>query len=87
MNIQVRVKARGPGASLAYAKRDLDDAKCGVVKMWPVDAVRGYALVSKREVALMKRFVEQATDTITFRTANGPTVTVLTVGCRCMEMG
>ena len=49
--------------------------KCGLVKMWLVDAGCGYALVSKREVALMKRFVETARRTITFHTANGPTVT------------
>ena len=43
--------------------------------MWIVDTGCGYDLVSKREVALMKRFVEKAKHTITFHTANGPTVT------------
>ena len=43
--------------------------------MWLVDTGCGYDLVSKREVALMKRFVEKATHTITFHTVNGPTVT------------
>ena len=43
--------------------------------MWLVDTGCGYDLVSKREVALMKRFVEKAKHTITFHTANGPTVT------------
>ena len=43
--------------------------------MWLVNTGCGYDLVSKREVALMKRFVEKAMHTITFHTANGPTVT------------
>ena len=42
--------------------------------MWLVDTGCGYDLVSKRAVALMKRFVEKATHTITFHTAHGPTV-------------
>ena len=43
--------------------------------MWLVDTGCGYDLVSKREVVLMKRCVEKAKHTITFHTANGPTVT------------
>ena len=43
--------------------------------MWLVDTGCGYDLASKREVALMKTFVEKAKHTITFHTANGPTVT------------
>ena len=70
-----RAKARGPGANPASRKRNLDYAKCGLVKIWPVDTRCGYDLVSKREVAVMKRFVEKAKHTITFHTANKPTVT------------
>ena len=43
--------------------------------MWLLDTGCGYDIVSKREVALMKRFVDKARHTITFHTANGPTVT------------
>ena len=43
--------------------------------MWLVDTGCGYDLVSKREVALTKRFVEKGTHTITFHTAKGPIVT------------
>ena len=43
--------------------------------MWLVDTGRGYDLVSKTEVALMKRFNSKAKHAITFHTANGPTVT------------
>ena len=46
-----------------------------MVKMWLVDTGCGYDIVSKREVALIKRFVNKAKLTITFHTANGPTVT------------
>ena len=46
-----------------------------MVKMWLVDTGCGYDIVSKREVALTKRFVNKAKLTITFHTANGPTVT------------
>ena len=70
-----RVKARGPGANRASRQRNLDYAKCGLVKMWIVATGCGYDLVPKREVALMKRFVEKAKHTITFHTANVPTVT------------
>ena len=53
----------------------MDFATCSMVKMWLVDTGCGYDLVSKREVALMKRFAIKAKHTITFHTANGPTVT------------
>ena len=43
--------------------------------MWLVDTGCGYDIVPKREVALMKRFVKLAKHTITFHSANGPTVT------------
>ena len=62
-HIQERVEARGLGANPAFHKRDLNYAKCGLVKMWPVDTGCGYDLVSKREVALTKRFVEKARHT------------------------
>ena len=75
VKIRDRAEAREPGANPAFHKRDLNYAKCGLVKMWLVDTGCGYDLVSMREVALMKRFVEKARHTITFRTANGPTVT------------
>ena len=75
MNVKERVKARGPGANPAFRKRDVNYATCGLVKMWLVDTGCGYDLVSQREVALMKRFVEKAKRTITFHIANGPTVT------------
>ena len=75
VKIQERAEARGLGANPAFHKRDRNYAKCGLVKMWLVDTGCGYDLVSKREVALMKRFVEKARRTIIFHTANGPTVT------------
>ena len=75
VKIQERAEARGLGANPAFHKRDLVYAKCGLVKMWLVDTGCGYDLVSKREVALMTRFVEKAKHTSTFHTANGPTVT------------
>ena len=75
VKIRDRAEAREPGANPAFHKRDLNYAKCGLVKMWLVDTGCGYDLVSKREVALMKRFEEKAGRTITFHTANGPTVT------------
>ena len=53
-------------------KRDLNYAKCGLMKMWLVDTGCGYDFVSKREVAHMKRFVEQAKHNFTFHTANRP---------------
>ena len=67
--------AREMGANPASRKRDLDYAKCSLVKPRLVDAGCGYDLVSKREVALMKRFVNKAKHTFTFHTANGPGVT------------
>ena len=69
------VKARERGANPATRKRDLGYAKCGLVKMWRVDTGCGYDLVSKREVALMRRFIGKAKHAITFYTANGPTIT------------
>ena len=75
VKIRERAEAREPGANPAFHKRDLNYAKCGLVKMWLVDTGCGYDLVSKREVALMKRFEEKAGRTITFHTANGLTVT------------
>ena len=50
-------------------------AKCGLVKMWLVDTGCCYHLVSKREVAHMKIFVEQAKHNFTFHTASRPIVT------------
>ena len=75
INIHERAEARGPVANPAFHQRELNYAKCGLVQMWLVDTGCGYDLVSKREVALMKICVEKAKHTITFHTANGPTVT------------
>ena len=74
-NIKKQAKARERGAIPAFRQRNYDYAKCGMVKMWLVDTGCGYDLVSKREVALMKRFVNKAKHTFTFHTANGPGVT------------
>ena len=87
MKIQERVEARGPGANPAFHKRDLNYAKCGLVKMWLVDTGCGYDLVSKREVAFMKRFVEKAKRTITVHTANGPMVTEDVANVYCEGAG
>ena len=54
VKIRERAEARGPGANPAFHKRDLNYAKCGLVKMRLVDTGCGYDIVSKREVALMK---------------------------------
>ena len=43
--------------------------------MWLVDTGCVYDRVSRREPALIKRFVNKAKVPITFRTANGPTRT------------
>ena len=43
--------------------------------MWLVDTGCGYDLVPKREVALLRRFVNKAKHTITVHTENGPIVT------------
>jgi hypothetical protein len=43
-----------------------------MVKMWIVDIACGYDLVSKRETALIRRFVSKAKVPITFHTANRP---------------
>ena len=59
IKVKKRAEARCPGANPAYHKRDLNYAKCGLVKMWLVDTGCGYDQVFKREVALMKRFVEK----------------------------
>ena len=85
--IKKRVEAREVGASPASRKRDLDFAQCFLVKMWLTDAGCGYDLVSKREVALMKRFVNKANRTITSHTANGPTVTDDVANTHVKELG
>ena len=46
--IKKRAQAREIGASLASRRRDLDYAKCPLVKMWLVDNGCGYDIVSKR---------------------------------------
>ena len=71
----MRAQARERGATLAFKKRAFNFVKCGMVKMWLVDTGCGYDLVSKRETAMIKRFVSKAKVPITFHTANGPTRT------------
>ena len=50
---------------LASRKRNLDFAKCSLVKMWLVDTGCGHDLASKREMALMTRFISKAKHEIT----------------------
>ena len=79
LTVRARIKKRAvaceTGASLASRSRDMDFAKCSMMKVWLVDTGCGYDIVSKREVGLTKRFVHKAKNTITFHTANGLTVT------------
>ena len=58
-----------------------------LVKMWLVDTGCGYDLVSRREVALMKRFLNKAEHIFTFHTANGPTVTEDVANLHVKELG
>ena len=73
--IRKRAHARERGSTPAFKKRDFNFVKCGMVKMWLVDTGCDYDIVSKRETALIKRFVSKAKVPITFHTAHGPTRT------------
>ena len=55
--IRKRSQARERGATPAFKKRDLSSVAW--LKMWPVDTVCGYDLVSKRETALIKHICQQ----------------------------
>ena len=56
-------------------------------KMWLIETGFGYGIVSKREVTLIRRFFNQAKHTITFHTANGPTVTVDVASSYVKDLG
>ena len=79
MKLKLRAKyktlaqARQVGANPASRKRDLDYAKCTLVKcgLLTMDVVMTSC---PKESALMKRFVHKAKHTITVHTANSPIV-------------
>ena len=71
--VRKQAQARERGANPASRKRDLDFVKCSLMNIWLVDTGSGYDLVSKRESAMIKRFVNKAQAPITFQSARGPT--------------
>ena len=85
-SLKKRVEAREKGATPASKKRDLDVAKCSLVKLWLIDTGCGYDLVSQRAVALMQRFINNAKRTITFLYSNGPTVTEYVANIHVKEL-
>ena len=72
--VKKQAKARARGTNQASRKRDLDFVGFSLVKMRLVDSGCGYDVVSKREIALIRRLVSKAQHSMIFHSKQANSV-------------